>query len=94
MGKRYCFYCRECEIKLTLFEEVGQNSKHQVHNYYCSQCEKIVYHDICLNCQSNLERVIEIPINILENTNEKAENVECPRCNSLLTVIVFLGEWD
>ena len=93
MGKRFCFYCRECELKLTLFDDVGKNSQNQISNYYCPNCEKIVYHNNCLHCNSELEKVVIIPESILNQTNERVENEECPRCDSQRTIIVFLGDW-
>jgi len=93
MGKRYCFFCRDCEIKLTLFGDVGKNSKQQLLNYYCPHCEKIVYQNVCLDCNRILEKTFDIPKNIQKESNYTSKNIDCPRCNSFLTVIAFLGEW-
>ena len=94
MGKRYCFFCRDCEIKLTLFDDVGKNSHNQLANYYCPECEKIVYHDTCLTCEKQLEFVVEIPESILNGSSERTADGECPKCKSDRTIVVFLGDWE
>ena len=94
MGKRYCFYCSECELKLTLYKEVGKNSKNQIHNYYCDICEKITCLKTCGDCGQESERTLEVPKNGITKLDNDTESVECPRCSSLKTVIAFLGEWE
>lgn len=94
MGNRYCFYCRNCDIKLTLFDDVGRNSTNQISNYYCPSCERIVYHDKCLSCNLTLDKVINIPEAILKQESERIEKELCPRCDSDRTIVVFLGNWE
>lgn len=94
MGRRYCFFCRDCELRLTLFDDVGKNSQNQLSNYYCPKCEKIVYHNTCLSCQNKLEIVVKIPENLLLEKEERSQNGECPRCNGNRTIVVFLGDWE
>jgi len=93
MGKRFCFYCRDCEIKLTLFDDVGRNSSNQIANYYCPDCEKIVYHNYCHNCNLKLKKIVNIPEDFIKQEEKRVENELCPRCGSNKTIIVFLGNW-
>ena len=93
MGKRYCFYCRGCELKLTLFDDVCKNSKNKVGNFYCSTCEDITYHGLCRDCNRVAEKIIQIPKNI-ETGPDSSITIECPRCNGSKTVMAFLGTWE
>lgn len=94
MGKRYCFFCRDCELRLTLFDDVGKSSQNRLANYYCPNCEKIVYHDTCLTCNTKLSSIVDIPESILQGVEERAQNGACPRCKNDRTIVVFLGEWE
>ena len=93
MGKRYCFYCRDCDLKLTLFEDVCKNSKNKVCKIYCSNCEEIIFQGKCRECGEESKKIISIPKTI-ELKTEETETIECPKCTSFKTVITFLGEWD
>lgn len=93
MGKRYCFYCRVCDLKLTLFEDVCRNSKNKICNYYCSNCEKTTYQSKCTECNQETNSMLVIPQSITTKTDE-TNTIECPKCESMKTVIAFLGEWD
>ena len=94
VGKRYCFYCSECELKLTLYKEVGKNSKNQLHNYYCKECEKITFLKTCRDCGQENEKTLQVPKNGLTKPDNDTESIECPKCSSLKTALVFLGEWE
>jgi len=94
MGKRYCFYCRGCDLKLTLYHEVGKNSKNQLQNYYCDVCEKITFLKTCRDCGQENKQTLQVPKDGITKPDNDTESIECPKCSSLKTVIVFLGEWD
>lgn len=94
MGKRYYFYCRGCELKLTLYHEVGKNSKKQLQNYYCEVCEKIIFLKTCIDCGQENEQTLQVPKNGITEPDNDTESIECPKCSSLKTAIAVLGEWE
>ena len=93
MGKRYCFYCRDCNLMLTLFEDVCRNSRNKVCNIYCSNCEEIIFQSKCRECGVESDKIVSVP-KIIGSKTEETEAIECHECSSFKTVIAFLGEWD
>ncbi|MHA1482438.1 MAG: hypothetical protein ACTSQA_03240, partial [Candidatus Heimdallarchaeaceae archaeon] len=66
-------------------------------NYYCFNCNKIAYHDTCLDCGDKLYYSIEIPKKKRKMTNSSDQPIEiklaCPKCRSKETILTKIGEW-
>ncbi|MCK4896063.1 MAG: hypothetical protein KAS47_04590 [Candidatus Heimdallarchaeota archaeon] len=97
MGKSYQFYCRECELDMILYEGIKYKPDNASINHYCFNCNKISYHDACLDCGDKLNYSIEIPKmkrKMSTSYDQPIEiKLECPGCNSNETILTKIGEW-
>ncbi|MCG3224529.1 MAG: hypothetical protein H7647_08690 [Candidatus Heimdallarchaeota archaeon] len=97
MGKSYQFYCKECELNMILYEGIKCKSDNTSINHYCFNCNKISYHDSCLDCGDKLHYSIEIPKKKRKMSTSYDQPIEikleCPSCNSKETILTKIGEW-
>ena len=97
MGKSYQFYCKECELDMILYEGIKYKPDNASINHYCFNCNKISYHDACLDCGDKLNYSIEIPKmkrKMSTSYDQLIEiKLECPGCNSNETILTKIGEW-
>jgi Zn finger protein HypA/HybF involved in hydrogenase expression len=97
MGKSYQFYCKECELDMILYEGIKYKPDDTSINYYCFKCNKISYHDACLDCGDKLYYSIEIPKKKRKMPTSSDQPMEiklaCPKCRSKDTILTKIGEW-
>jgi len=98
MGKSYQFYCKECELNVILYGDIKNKSDDNSINYYCFKCNKISYHDTCLDCGDKLYYSIEIPKKTRKMASSSDQLIEikltCPKCLSKETILTKIGEWS
>ena len=96
-GRSYQFYCISCELNMILYEGIKKSSKISSVNYFCFNCNKISYHNQCLDCGEKLYYIVKIPEE-KDKINQGEEKpleikLKCPRCESTETLLVLMGEW-
>ncbi len=97
MGKSYQFYCKECELNMILYEGIKYKPDDTSINYYCFNCNKISYHNTCIDCGDKLYYSIEIPKKKRKMVSSSEQPIEiklsCPKCRSKETILAKIGEW-
>ena len=98
MGRSFQFYCMECEINMILYEGIKRSPSLNCVNFFCFNCNKISHHDQCTDCGDKLLYTIKIPQEQMQKKideeNQLAIKLRCPKCSSNDTVLTLLGEWE
>ena len=97
MGKSYQFYCIECELNLIIYEGISKSPKKSSTNFFCFNCNKISYHNQCVDCGEKLFFTISIPKEkkqiAFEEENSLEMKLKCPKCESTNTLLILMTEW-
>ncbi len=96
--KSYQFYCITCELNVMLYEGIKKPSKYLSVNFFCSNCNKVSYHNQCSDCGDRLYYSISIPKEnkriIYEEENSLEIKLKCPSCYSADTLLTLVGKWN
>ncbi|MBY9000035.1 MAG: hypothetical protein KGD64_03905 [Candidatus Heimdallarchaeota archaeon] len=82
---------------MILYEGVTKKREESPINYFCFNCNKVSYHNTCIDCGDKLIYAVKIPKNQrkLQSSADSPLEIKlvCPKCKSSETILTKIGEW-